>query len=1234
MKKTLSLIVLTCSFLLMATTSLMATNTFQVSTNGRFIVKADSTPFYPQNDWATKLLWKLNLTDATSYLTARKAQKFNMITVYSVDSGGDNPNYSSVNINGDAPFELTVGGEYDGRWNVLAPVEDYWTAVDAIIDAADAQGLYVNLLPLPAGNFLLGSYRVMPRGDDASAYAYGNWIGQRYAAKTNIIWSLGGGAPQNNWFDITSQINAMAKGIADGVNGVTNNFSGGTDYSTTFMTYDSQRWTYSSSHWFESQSWLDFNSIHEVPQKENDTSKNQVTEITGDYALTPAKPTWLLGPVSEVRHSFTAWQSRFQIYQTVFAGGFGTSFGNENVENFDTGWDTNMNSAGALDMKLITDLMTTSASNYQFLARIPDQSLIVGNTGGISGSGDYQDYSDSIQATRTEDGKYAMIYCANGRDITVSMNKLANGTMSANWYNPRTGDWTIATNNLPSGLGTDNVTFDTPGETSDYGNDWVLVLDLVAGPAPIDPLVDITNQDATVTYDVTEYTIGGTNNENVVGNMIWSNQLTSAGGSFPATSSWTIANIGLNVGANIIKVTGENSLGAKANDSITITRGIPGTGTPTLDVTNDEVTVTYNTTQYTLGFIINTNVVGKVHWVNSLSGDQDYVDASAGIIEDVALNVGSNLITVTGTNLYGQKVIDSVTITRSESLATPFIDITTGNTNVNFGTAQLDIIGTNVNIVGTMNWENQFTGASGSISATSNWTILNVALNVGANVITVTGTNVYGDIASANATITRYHVSKVTLKVSDNGRFIVKTDDTPFFPQNDWATKIVWKLTSSDAASYMSQRAAQGFNMVTMYSVDVTNTDGSATYDMVNANGYAPFVNVSDKWDPMQPVSEYWNHIGNLIDTAAANGIYVNLMPLPARFVGYNEAYRIFAQGDVSNCYNYGFWIGSLFSDKTNLIWSIGGGLRPDYYYDYLPQYNAMAKGIADGVNGASNNFAGITDYSSTLMTYDTERWTHSSSYWFNNEDWLDFNSLHEVPGGEVNSVKYYQVAEITDDYGKNPTKPTWLLGAVSEERNGFKAWQSRFQVYQTIFAGGFGCSYGNQNVEDFNEGWNTNMNSEGAMQMQHVTALLTSVSNNMFLTRIPDQSIIDGDTGSISGTGYYWSDSDVIQATRTEYADHAMIYCANGRNITVKMHKLASGTMSAYWYNPRTGDYTLISEDIESGLASANYTFDPPGKASEEGNDWVLVLNLEQIPEPTLLIGGLLIGLALLRRK
>ena len=1231
MKKFLVCTALLMSFFFINSTALMATNTMQVSSNGRFIVKAGDTSFLPQNDWATQLPWKLNDTDAESYLQQRAAQGFNMITIYSVYGYEEvTPTWDLVNQNGDAPF--TVGS--NGKWDPLQPIDAYWNYIGDVIDTAAAEGMSVNLMPMPG--WLVqwdDAHRIFGK-DLTNCYYFGNWVGQFYADKTNLIWSIGGGGIPDRYGDYTPMYNAMAKGIADGVNGVISNLNGTTDYSTTLMTFDSSRWTHSSSYWFQNDEWLDFNSIHEVPGREGYPQYNQVTEITDDYGKTPVKPTWLLGAVFENQKSyFQAWQSRFQVYQTLFAGGFGISYGNQDVTYFNDGWETNMNSTAALQMQYVSALLNSSSTNYQFLTRVPDQSLIVGDTGSISGSGWYQDYSDIIQATRTEDGKYAMIYCANGRDITVSMSKLANGTMSAKWYNPRTGDWTVISNDLPSGLGTDDVLFDTPGDPSDYGNDWVLVLDLVAGPAPIDPIVDITNQVAAVTYDVTEYTIGGTNNENVVGTMIWSNQLTVAGGSFAAASSWTIEDITLNVGANVIKVTGENSIGDKASDSITITRGVPGTGTPVLDITNDDVTVVYNTTEYNLGFVINTNVVGLVHWINPLSGMDDYVDASAGIIENIGLDVGTNLISVAGTNVYGQKSTDSITIIRSASLATPIIDITTGNINVSFETAQLDVSGTAVNIVGTMNWENQLTGGSGSIPATGNWTIPNMALNIGNNIITVSGTNVYGDIAGASITVTRLHESKITLRVSDNKRFIVNTDGTPFCPQNDWATKIVWKLNNSDAASYISQRKAQGFNMITIYSVDITNTDNAATFDIVNYNGYAPFVNVDDKWDPMQPDSEYWSEIGNLIDTAAANGMYVNLMPMPARFVGFNEANRIFAQGDITNCYNYGNWIGQLYADKTNLIWSIGGGLQPDYYYDYVPQFNAMAKGIADGVNGVINNLGGVTDYSSTLMTYDSARWTDSSSAWFNNEEWLDFNSIHEVPGRE-GYPQYNQVTEITEDYNKTPVKPTWLLGAVSEyQKEYFLEWQSRFQVYQTVFAGGFGISYGNKYVEDFNDGWDTNMNSAGALQMQYVTDLMTSVSNSQFLTRIPDQSLIDGDTGSIFGTGWYQSDSDIIQATRTENRNNAMIYTANGRNISVNMDQLAiaGALMTAEWYNPRTGDYTFI-DDVLSGPGAPIFEFDPPGDEAE-GNDWVLVLN--GVPEPLLFINCyLLFFIYYLKRK
>ena len=229
---------LVCIALLLSATFVMATNTLQVSSTGRCLADSDGNAIYPQNDWATKLPWKITPTEAGTYYAARAAQGFNLISMYAVNNCNAAADYAaSTNVAGIAPFELTVGGDYDGRWDVSQPIEAYWVTVDTMVDTALANGLFVQLAPLPTSGLLLGSYRVMPRGDTATAYAYGNWIGARYATKINIVWMVGVGLPQNDWFNVTDQVDAMAKGIADGVNGV-NDISGATDYSTPLMTAD------------------------------------------------------------------------------------------------------------------------------------------------------------------------------------------------------------------------------------------------------------------------------------------------------------------------------------------------------------------------------------------------------------------------------------------------------------------------------------------------------------------------------------------------------------------------------------------------------------------------------------------------------------------------------------------------------------------------------------------------------------------------------------------------------------------------------------------------------------------------------------------------------------------------------------------------------------------------------------------------------------------------------------
>ncbi len=86
------------------------------------------------------------------------------------------------------------------------------------------------------------------------------------------------------------------------------------------------------------------------------------------------------------------------------------------------------------------------------------------------------------------------------------------------------------------------------------------------------PMLDITNDNATVAYQTTTCTIGGWKSTSVVGLMRWTNALTRAGNTFSAVTPWTVAGIGLDPGGNAITVWGSNSVGAVASDTVTITR--------------------------------------------------------------------------------------------------------------------------------------------------------------------------------------------------------------------------------------------------------------------------------------------------------------------------------------------------------------------------------------------------------------------------------------------------------------------------------------------------------------------------------------------------------------------------------------------------------------------------------------------------------------------------------------
>ena len=168
---------------------------------------------------------------------------------------------------------------------------------------------------------------------------------------------------------------------------------------------------------------------------------------------------------------------------SVFYGSCGTTYSSFFWDNIPGDFDL----PGAWDMQHLKDLILSRPMRDY----VPDQSLITSDTMGSDDVGNYNSPNwgavDRRVATRAANKAWAMFYTTQGKAIGVRRSRLANGAMSAYWYNPRNGLWNddmgsesssknAAQAGIATGSGASDMTFDPPGDTGP-DNDWVLVLE-------------------------------------------------------------------------------------------------------------------------------------------------------------------------------------------------------------------------------------------------------------------------------------------------------------------------------------------------------------------------------------------------------------------------------------------------------------------------------------------------------------------------------------------------------------------------------------------------------------------------------------------------------------------------------------------------------------------------------------------------------------------------------------
>jgi hypothetical protein len=416
----------------------------QLSHNRRFLTRADGSPFFFLGDTVWELFHRYSFAEAETYLRDRAAKRFTVIQAVAL---AEFEGLTLPNPQGNLPLD-----DLDPK----KPKESYFVDVDRLVGRANDLGLTVGFLPTwgDKWNQKWGQGPEIFTPDNARSFGF--FLGRRYK-NANLIWILGGDRPVET--EAHSEIiRAMAEGLAEGDGG---------DHLRTFHPQGGQ----SSAQYFHNEPWLDFN----MWQSSHDRNHPNFERIEETYSMSPSKPC-MDDEAGYEEHPagfnidngyLDAYDCRKSLYWALFAGAMGHTYGCHpiwqkyqsgqlGITSVRTDWRDALNLPGSGQMQHGAALV----KSRPYFSRIPDQNLIIGEPGFGS---------KHVQATRDEDGRFAMIYAPCPMSLKVNLSDMVGARFVAHWFDPRTG----ASDLIEKFERVQTKVFEVP-----YGGpDWVLVID-------------------------------------------------------------------------------------------------------------------------------------------------------------------------------------------------------------------------------------------------------------------------------------------------------------------------------------------------------------------------------------------------------------------------------------------------------------------------------------------------------------------------------------------------------------------------------------------------------------------------------------------------------------------------------------------------------------------------------------------------------------------------------------
>ena len=416
------------------------------------------------------------------------------------------------------------------------------------------------------------------------------------------------------------------------------------------------------------------------------------------------------------------------------------------------------------------------------------------------------------------------------------------------------------------------------------------------------------------------------------------------------------------------------------------------------------------------------------------------------------------------------------------------------------------------------------------------------------------------------------------LKVSSNRRYLVDHRNRPFLIVGDSPQAMIGNLSVEDAAAFIANRKATGFNALLIDLLCASYT--GCRNDGTTFDGIRPFTTPGDL---STPNPAYFARADAIVRLAAQAGMVVFLDPIETG--GWLGTLR---SNGVAKDRAYGRFLGMRYRSFANIVWSSGN----DFQTWEKPADDAAVLAVAEGIQSADRSHIQTVELNYTeSASLDDRRW----------------QPLIKLDAAYTYNATY---AEVLQEYNRKQFLPVFMVEAGYEFEQNSQSFSRgdppilRRQEYWSILSGATGQFYGNHYTWQFAEGWKDHLDTPGSAQVGYLAKLFNGLR---WFQLIPDQThrIVTARYGTFDPDRNVGS-SNYVTAASTRDGRLAMSYLPTGGTIVVDMARLAR-PVRGRWFDPTNGTYKAVS-----GSPFTKPTTVPiatPGRNAAGDRDWVLVL-------------------------